>query len=781
MRIKEFSIDKYGPLSNAGSVRLSGFNLFYGENEDGKTLTLEALIRMLLGKDRKVFPDIDRVEENPEGYVVITMDTGEELKIPEKGYVTDLTGIFPNEYRNLFVIRNSDLSIVRETEFYGDVTERLTGLRTYQIQAVKSHLRALGDFTEKLDTVNTRESHYLKKRLQQARELVDECESLLQQAHSQGYNTQEEKLVRMQKHYQLLEAECSDLEKARLREKYETGQAHLTTISALLEKLEELKNYQDEDLGKWERVEGLIEEKTQEQAQLHEQLASLETERLEETERLKEFRNHQTINHKRKQDIEDHLKPALREWGEQNKALARVNAGKPFFKAVMIFFAALALLSLAALFWQPHLYVIISAAAGGTVALVLALLYHFRFIKPRGELRQWEQQVLNQAGELGIPGEGIPQIQEQIQRFEEQLQRQQQRIIATEGKLAFLDASITSLREERLKNLEQRLKDGQRAIELIRHRYQVETIDQYRARLQQRKRYEQQLKDAFAVLKSLFQAKGDSVSACIQLWQQEIEQLEVHRGAAGDIQYDEKLLGQKRAEQKTLHEDIETQQRQMREFREQLSDLERRSNETILPEDNFYPCQTLTDLQATQKHLQDFIADVEQRQGFIRLALEIFDDIEHSEQQKVGVLFGEDSGISRFYRQITEGTYEGVYFDAASAGLQVKRRDGKLLSPRLLSSGAYDQLYFAIRLTLGEKLLRNEKGFFILDDPFLKSDSERLKRQLEMLLDISRRGWQIIYFSAKDEVRDALKPYLDSKEVMLLDVGGVDFKVDGNE
>ena len=130
MRIKEFSIDKYGPLSNAGSVRLSGFNLFYGENEDGKTLTLEALIRMLLGKDRKVFPDIDRVEENPEGYVVITMDTGEELKIPEKGYVTDLTGIFPNEYRNLFVIRNSDLSIVRETEFYGDVTERLTGLRT---------------------------------------------------------------------------------------------------------------------------------------------------------------------------------------------------------------------------------------------------------------------------------------------------------------------------------------------------------------------------------------------------------------------------------------------------------------------------------------------------------------------------------------------------------------------------------------------------------------------------------------------------------------------------
>jgi len=76
-----------------------------------------------------------------------------------------------------------------------------------------------------------------------------------------------------------------------------------------------------------------------------------------------------------------------------------------------------------------------------------------------------------------------------------------------------------------------------------------------------------------------------------------------------------------------------------------------------------------------------------------------------------------------------------------------------------LSSGAYDQLYFAIRLGLGQKLLDNQAGFFILDDPFIKSDQKRLRQQLDMLLNFSKNGWQIIYFSAKNEVRD----YLENK------------------
>ena len=36
MKIKEFSITRYGPLPNSGKIELNGFNIFFGRNEEGK-------------------------------------------------------------------------------------------------------------------------------------------------------------------------------------------------------------------------------------------------------------------------------------------------------------------------------------------------------------------------------------------------------------------------------------------------------------------------------------------------------------------------------------------------------------------------------------------------------------------------------------------------------------------------------------------------------------------------------------------------------------------------
>ena len=52
--------------------------------------------------------------------------------------------------------------------------------------------------------------------------------------------------------------------------------------------------------------------------------------------------------------------------------------------------------------------------------------------------------------------------------------------------------------------------------------------------------------------------------------------------------------------------------------------------------------------------------------------------------------------------------------------------------------------------------MKGNTGFFILDDPFIKSDSKRLAKQVELLKKISNLGWQIIYFSSKNEIRNLL-------------------------
>ena len=109
MRIKEFKIEKYGPISSRKSFVLKDFNVFWGKNEEGKTLTIEALIKLLIGKYSRKFENIDRVEEVPIGYVVMESNEGKELIFPNEGVLTDILGISTGDFRNIFLIRNSDL------------------------------------------------------------------------------------------------------------------------------------------------------------------------------------------------------------------------------------------------------------------------------------------------------------------------------------------------------------------------------------------------------------------------------------------------------------------------------------------------------------------------------------------------------------------------------------------------------------------------------------------------------------------------------------------------
>jgi len=153
-------------------------------------------------------------------------------------------------------------------------------------------------------------------------------------------------------------------------------------------------------------------------------------------------------------------------------------------------------------------------------------------------------------------------------------------------------------------------------------------------------------------------------------------------------------------------------------------------------------------------------------------AMKIFSDIESEEKEKISALFGKESPVSGYFTEITEGRYKGVIFDQEGMRIDVIRKDGRLLKADKLSSGAYDQLYLSIRLALGDSLLKEKKGFFIMDDPFIKADTERLKRQLETLRKISRWGWQILYFSAKGEVKDLLKAGIAAEEIDYVELPG---------
>jgi len=175
--------------------------------------------------------------------------------------------------------------------------------------------------------------------------------------------------------------------------------------------------------------------------------------------------------------------------------------------------------------------------------------------------------------------------------------------------------------------------------------------------------------------------------------------------------------------------------------------------------------------------LKNFISENNNKRDSINEILNIIDDIEKEEDEKVLKLFESKDAISvsGIFNMITDGYYNEVIYDKNNEGsiLKVKRNNGEIIDVEKLSGGAYDQLYLAVRLALGEKLLNSEKGFFIMDDPFIKSDIERIERQMNALKKICNIGWQILYFSCKNEIKDILSNDIKNGNINYIDINWI--------
>jgi len=71
-----------------------------------------------------------------------------------------------------------------------------------------------------------------------------------------------------------------------------------------------------------------------------------------------------------------------------------------------------------------------------------------------------------------------------------------------------------------------------------------------------------------------------------------------------------------------------------------------------------------------------------------------------------------------------------------------------------LSTGAREQIMLALRIGFASKILKQDTLFLILDDAFQHSDWDRRKILINKLADIARSGWQIIYFSMDNHIKE---------------------------
>lgn len=110
-----------------------------------------------------------------------------------------------------------------------------------------------------------------------------------------------------------------------------------------------------------------------------------------------------------------------------------------------------------------------------------------------------------------------------------------------------------------------------------------------------------------------------------------------------------------------------------------------------------------------------------------------------------------NSEVSRYVSAITDGRYDSVRIN--EKGNLMVLAEGKEISPEALSRGTLEQFYMALRLAVGDIVMREEVMPICLDEAFVLYDDRRLGQALKVLADMDR---QILLFTCQKREMEML-------------------------
>jgi exonuclease SbcC len=768
MKIKSLYIARYGPLSYEKPIELGVFNLFYGNNEDGKTLTIDALVKLLLSRKVKEFKSIDRVDEIPDGFVVLEDSAGKEIKLPQGGDLTSISGLSPSECCNIFIIRNSDLSIAKESEFYTNLTDRLTGLRMEEIAKVKGALIEEAKVTQG-GTFRDIKGEKLKTRIEEALGLIQRINEIHTEIEKEKYDTLVQELVSKEEKAESQLQQIREYEDARKRENYEKGTSALHELEEAESKVLLLKSYNESDEERWRASEREVSRLTEENRELKDDFLKKETEIKNVQVDLDNSDKAFTLMEEKKEAINGQVIPKLEAYEQKSTAQAAKQVSNSFYTAAWITASILAGLAITGIILKPALYLFIPTILFSIGAILFGGL-KFIYLLGNAWLSRVFLQINSILSRFGLNADTIEGVRLNLQNFDDTYRRKKDELDQLKVKVGVIQNNISTLKNTRIPELEKMLDKERMVVDDLKRKSGVSTSGEYAAKVSEKRTLNELIKRQESVLESLF--GGGTITSNeekMAFWKKKIDDLEEYSHSAEGLEYNEKLLEQLKNELSICSSNIKEIKERMERISGILSEIGKEANRILNIENDYLNCETSLDLQAIKERLQDFIDENETMKKDALQVLKIFEEIESEKKEKVSGLFGNDTAVCRYFKEITEGRYTEVLYRTEESVIEVLRSDGKVLSVDKLSAGAYDQLYLSIRLALGESLLKDRRGFFIMDDPFLRADTLRLSRQLETLRKISALGWQILYFSAKEEVKERL---IKHKDIVFIQLPG---------
>jgi len=772
MRIKSVKVDRYGPLSGFHERSLSNFVLVYGPNEEGKTLLLDSIIKLLykkeLGRQAKNFGNIQRVTEEPDGYLVLE-HSGREVKLEGTDTLTKHVDISPTDFRNIFVVRDSDLSLVSEGEYFGQVSEQLAGLRTSEISTIRKAIQIRGrltNATSKGELSDSAATGHIGTKIKSATRFMREIGEAIPLYQNSNFDGLERELVEMKERQERVEQEIKTMRRAEVRERFEKSYSYLREYKGTLNALRELDVISESEWEKWRELDL---ERRQHEGELKEARAqhSRYRQRLEVVNKDYPAARARVDELAQKRAKVDHvLAPKVQSYDE----FARVQSGREAFERLWKWgtgvSALLLLLSVAGAVLRPGLFFFAAAGASALLGIVFVTQL-FRILKAKAHVSSALDDLVSSAKKFDVPVDitdgsfiaGNPLEKEQ----EEAAQALRECEIARRA----LASNMFNVSQAITKHAN-RVTELDDKVAMLTTQSGMASRGEYQKALRKKRDLANRRQSLEELLSEAISPMGKKNP--VQVWETEIRRhLDAPGAPTTGISWDPVRVQGLEQEIRELKVKVDEQSRAYSLGRTQLRDLEMGITQSGIMSDTF-ACRTVKDLQSLSDSLGRFIQNVENDVENARTAIRIFEEIEEEEKARVVELFGPTQQVSAFFKQMTGGRYVEVIFDVAAGTIIARLDDGSMIPAEYLSGGAFDQLYLSVRLSMGGSILRDNAGFFLLDDAFIKSDFGRLKNQVETLKAVTLMGWQVIYFSSKKEILEVLEEDIEENRVQLIQI-----------
>lgn len=799
MRLVEYRVDRYGPLSGVAHELDPGIEVVYGPNESGKTLLLEALCRLLEPATVDRFDGIDRVDHEPQGFVDVGgvvqggddggeagPDDGDDgvdadggdtvategnpsasVLLDGDGALADHVDVGPQHLQNVFVVRDSDLRIRDHHAFYDSVIERLGDIHTAEIEAVRDRLEARGRLTSRRRNIaSSAPTDHAGDVRETAAEIRDDLREYVDSAREDDVDALEGELVSVEAELDRVRDEVARLEDARAAAEAAARREDLADYRELSAERERLEVFTREDLDTVAELEREVD-------RLESTIDGLESELAERTDRATELVA-------RTADLEGELRP----YDERVGAVERAESALEDFREWRDFAAdgSHGRLVAAATGVGGLLAAGLAAAtAGGLVTWVLLAIglaglalaaWQHRAVAAHQRARD---RVLARARDAGFAVETVDDVGPAIGSFhgvrdglEAELEKREQDLALARERRDETQESLGARREE--------LESARATLEMTLHEADVPDVETYRERVERRETVESTLTGVRERLHAAFGTPewvADDLEgpldhegpvdheALADYWAAEIDALvaDVPDDVDPDADDPDGLadrrdrLAELEVRQAELTDALDTHRSAIERFRDRVDDLDAAP---FVDERVRLDARSVAGLESLADDLDGVVAAIEGDAAVSRLALSVFDEIYEDEEQKLAGLFAPDGRASSAFEAMTGGRYVAVDYDPEARRLVVETADGDRFPSATLSHATRDQLYLAARLSLGEQLLGGEPGFFLMDDPFLPADRDRLVAGFDTLQGLADAGWQVLYFTAKPEVGETM-------------------------